>query len=172
MKHLRLICSMMVTLLLLVAMPSVGAACGCSSFTLEQQVQRNQEVFLGQVVHYDQREIVSLDGLRRYENVVTFSIRTSYKGVADRLVEVEFPHNHSSCGIIINERANYLVFANDRAGKLSTGMCEGTTSVWSQNGMFGLVELEGHTLLPALSLFAVALGLAVWRRYRRTGKAN
>lgn len=107
----------------LVAAPP-AYACSCASFTDKQYFERADLVFTGTLV--DREEPPSGGTVSSADPVtLTFEVERVYKGSAVRDLDLTTARSSASCGLELEGRGPFLVFATDRGG-LTAGLCDGS----------------------------------------------
>lgn len=103
-------------------------ACTCVRLSQEEQLQRSDAVFSGEVL--DARENPSPAPPGLHLGPVTFDVEESWKGVSEEQVVVLGYGGGGDCGIDFREGGRYLVYATyggqGEDAALTTGICEGT----------------------------------------------
>ncbi len=109
-----------------------ACACSCVRLSLEEQVQRSDAIFSGEVL--DTRDNPSPTAPGVHLGPVTFDVEESWKGVSEEqgvILGSSFSAmEEGDCGIDFREGERYLIYSTyggqgeDRA--LTTGICEGT----------------------------------------------
>jgi len=118
-----------VTVLGLVALSAGNAlACSCLERAPCQAYGEASAVFIGTVI--DSRIIgTKQDKYERSRRAVRLSVDTPFRGVRGSEVEVTTGMGGGDCGFGFVPNEQYLVYASEHEGKLSTGICSGTTSI-------------------------------------------
>ena len=110
-------------LILLLSIYQNAVACSCRLGPVDKKLSNSESVFLGKV-----RTIVVLDeknGLDEDRIIVKFNVNESFKK-AESLVTLDTFDNKSSCeGYWFKEGEEYLVYAYQMKGRLSTYYCGG-----------------------------------------------
>lgn len=97
--------------------PTRVGACSCALETPARYLGRADAAFVGTVS--DVRAGVRI-------RVAVFDVNAIYKGPVGRATAVE-TDPLSSCAVDFAEGTRYLVFADEKAGRLGAGLCGGTT---------------------------------------------
>ena len=105
-------------------------ACSCLESAPCQAYGEASAVFVGTVI--DSRVITTKqDKYERGTRAVRLSVDTPFRGVRDPEVEVTTGMGGGDCGFRFVPTKQYLVYAYENKGKLSTGICSRTRSVSS-----------------------------------------
>lgn len=103
---------------------SEAFACSCAppSQTTNDDFQKATAVFVGRVLDVQRKE--------NAENItVKFAVQKYWKGKISNTVKVMTASNSAACGVNFEVGKDYLVYANENNGKLSTGLCSRTALV-------------------------------------------
>ncbi|MBX3275435.1 MAG: hypothetical protein KF729_34540 [Sandaracinaceae bacterium] len=103
--------------------PARAAACSCMAITALQAYEGHTVVFEGRVLEV--RSAADPSGA----NVVRFEVVQHWKGVETEAIEVETGTSSAACGIAFEPGTSWLVYANDDAGVLRTGLCGRTQRI-------------------------------------------
>lgn len=126
-----LLFTLVVSLLLVAFVVKEAHACSCVASSLEEQLQRADAVFSGEVVNVEEDYSTSPSGGPPLLGPVTFKVEESWKGVSKEPVVVHgYGEGGGDCSIQFREGKQYLVYAQrsgrDGDGPLQTGICSGT----------------------------------------------
>jgi carboxypeptidase family protein len=118
-----------ITVFALVALSAGSAlACTCLERAPCQAYGETSAVFIGTVI--DSRIITTKqDKYERGRRVVRLSVDTPFRGVRGREVELTTGLGGGDCGFGFVPNEQYLVYASEHEGKLSTGICSRTRSI-------------------------------------------
>ncbi len=109
--------------------PQAAWACSCMRSTPEEQMERADVVFTGQVIDKKMKTVEStpFGGL----NLVqwTFEVEADHKGSVSEKVTVESASNSAACGINFQMGERYQVFANQSDTALRASLCSGTRAL-------------------------------------------
>jgi hypothetical protein len=119
---------------LLVLPTSKAWACSCSALTVPDAVSRADTVVTAGVVSAHGESTWSAEGAARYE----LAVRSVYKGSATTTTWVA--DDPRSCGLVMEPGREYVVFINQRDGRLVSSDCAGNTRAAS--GAVAQVERE------------------------------
>jgi hypothetical protein len=109
---------------------SVGnaLACSCAEQAPCQAYDAASAVFIGTVI--DSRHIkVTQDNYERDRMAVRLSVDSAFRGVTGSEVELTTGLGGGDCGFGFVKGQQYLVYASERRGKLSTGICSRTRDI-------------------------------------------
>ena len=112
---------------------------------------------------------------------VTFNVFQVWKGTEGKILTLTTPNSSASCGYEFEENKDYIVYARQEEGKLTTSLCSRTQPLtFAQLDLQELgegttpenidTEAESTNLAPKLALAAGAvlilgaLGFAFWKR--------
>lgn len=101
---------------------SESFACSCAppSQTTNDDFQKATAVFVGRVLDVQRKE--------NAENItVKFTVQKYWKGKISNTVKVMTASNSAACGVNFEVGKDYLVYATENNGKLSTNLCSRTT---------------------------------------------
>lgn len=118
-----------ITVFAFVALSAGSAlACSCLERAPCQAYGEASAVFIGTVI--DSRIITTKqDKYERSRRAVRLSVDTPFRGVRDSEVEVTTGMGGGDCGFGFVPKEQYLVYASEHEGKLSTGICSRTRSM-------------------------------------------
>lgn len=162
----RLMSFCMGVFLILVALPSAAYA-SCASSTTAERLDRNEVAFLGQLSQRDQRKVVTAEGLIHYVDVITYQVSALYKGKSQKAYVVEYPLYPDESGFTFKEGKSYMVFASTRDGKWVSSPCQGTSRLFSMQGMYDLFQLSKSTVLTTAAVLVAAVLAWLLRRRAR-----
>lgn len=104
--------------------PQAAWACSCLKGTPEEQLERADVVFTGQVIDKKMPTDDSSGGLNWVQ--WTFEVEAEQKGAISEQVIVESASNSAACGINFQVGERYQVFANQSNTALRASLCSGT----------------------------------------------
>ncbi|HSH80789.1 MAG TPA: hypothetical protein VLA19_19850, partial [Herpetosiphonaceae bacterium] len=108
----------------LLANPTCVFACSClPPGTPQEELGRSDAVFAGKVVGLTGR----VDGGAVETVDVTFEVSQVWKGAASRTVQLQTPGSSASCGFNFEQGREYVVYASQQEGSLTSGLCSRTT---------------------------------------------
>jgi hypothetical protein len=103
-------------------------ACSCAEQAPCQAFDAASVVFIGTVI--DSRLIkVTQDNYERDRMAVRLSVDSAFRGVTGSEVELTTGLGGGDCGFGFVKAQQYLVYAYERGGKLSTGICSRTRNI-------------------------------------------
>lgn len=103
-------------------------ACSCAEQAPCQAYDAASVVFIGTVI--DSRPIkVTQDNYERDRMAVRLSVDSAFRGVTGSEVELTTGLGGGDCGFGFVKARQYLVYAYERGGKLSTGICSRTRDI-------------------------------------------
>lgn len=116
-------------------------ACSCAMASVEEQAQRADAIFVGQVV--DVRDTAPVDGMVSSGDPVSYVVAVTrvYKGEVGATQEVVSARSGASCGLELPDSGSVLFFATGDPGappaQLSAGLCGGTVAATAAPAMLG-----------------------------------
>lgn len=103
-----------------------AAACSCIMPESPQQtLQKSAAVFTGRVTGMT-GEVdgpLGFGGSSADPVIVSFDVSRAWKGITENRVEIITAQSSASCGYRFEKGKEYLVYAYESEGKLSTGLC-------------------------------------------------
>jgi hypothetical protein len=111
-------------------LPAYVSACDCGGGSPCRVLEETNAVFVGRALS---NETISPEdqpgGGGRYSVKVTFAINESFRAVSGSLATVHTTHGSGSCGYQFEIGKEYLIFARNEDGLLSTSICSKTQPV-------------------------------------------
>ncbi len=106
------------------ANPGCAFACSClPPGTPQEELGKSDAVFAGKVVQVSGQ----VDGGAAETVEVRFEVSQVWKGAESRTVLVKTPGSSASCGFNFEQGREYVVYASQQEGNLTSGLCSRTT---------------------------------------------
>lgn len=108
--------------LLFGASESFACSCAPPSQTTNDDFQKASAVFVGRVLSVQRKDNSDMV-------TVKLAVQKYWKGKISNEVKVTTAKDSAACGVNFEVGKDYLVYATDNNGKLSTGLCSRTSPV-------------------------------------------
>lgn len=114
----------MILFLFLILTPGMAAGCSCTE-------PPDPKTALGEATAVFTGRVLQVRPSGEFENAILFRVNASWKGMDERLTEVNLPNNDGICGFRVAEGDSFMVYAYANAGSqgLGTHLCTRTRRV-------------------------------------------